>query len=152
MPSIEVIREQNRIRRRRYRLRHKDRVANFNKDWINKNPEKYSECHRQYRLRNKHKICARDMLRRALVKKSSVNLSKIMEWFQSVKSKPFSRCYYCDSVVSSKLIHFDHIIPLSKGGPHSVDNLCVSCAFCNHSKKDKFVVAWIRMGQQILAL
>ncbi len=44
-------------------------------------------------------------------------------------------CAYC-----GKDIHFDptqdHVIPLSKGGPHTIDNVVPACRRCNSSKHD----------------
>ncbi|MEM0116858.1 MAG: HNH endonuclease [Conexivisphaerales archaeon] len=48
-------------------------------------------------------------------------------------------CVYCNS---AKEIHFDHIIPLSKGGPDTADNMVPVCSSCNSSKGDKDLYDW----------
>lgn len=45
-----------------------------------------------------------------------------------------SVCYLCGKDCTPKELHLDHVIPLSRGGSHSPDNLKVSCALCNLSK------------------
>lgn len=90
--------------------------------------------------------------RRALRAGASINLKNIKSWIAAIKSKKTAICYYCQKRVSSRSIHFDHIIALSKGGSHSVENLCVSCSDCNLRKNSKSVTAWVRVGQQFLTL
>lgn len=90
--------------------------------------------------------------RRALKMKATVNLTAIKEFIRRVKSKPTVVCYYCESVVPTNAMHFDHIIPLIKGGSHSVENLCASCPTCNLTKNASTIKAWFKMGQQILNL
>ena len=80
------------------------------------------------------------------------NPEKIEAWMASIMAKPSASCYWCGASVSKSNLHFDHIVALSKGGPHSIENLCVSCAPCNLSKANKDVVAWVRVGQQVLSL
>ena len=46
-------------------------------------------------------------------------------------------CYLCGCEVAPADIHIDHVIPLSRGGSHTADNLAVAHSFCNQSKKDK---------------
>jgi 5-methylcytosine-specific restriction endonuclease McrA len=43
-------------------------------------------------------------------------------------------CVYCDEDLRESEIHMDHVIPESKGGPTSYDNLQVTCRKCNLAK------------------
>jgi 5-methylcytosine-specific restriction endonuclease McrA len=43
-------------------------------------------------------------------------------------------CQECNRNVPDTEIEFDHIVPASKGGPVSVDNLRVLCKKCNRKK------------------
>ncbi len=90
--------------------------------------------------------------RRALEKGAAINLESIKAWMQSVKSKPFAKCYYCRAKVPTSTIHFDHMIALKNGGAHSVENLCVSCAVCNLKKGIQRFDEWQKTGQAILGL
>ena len=48
-------------------------------------------------------------------------------------------CYNC---ATKEDLSIDHIIPLSRGGRHSIGNLQTLCRPCNSSKGDKFFMAW----------
>lgn len=137
------------------------------KAWKQRNKEKHSAHARKYyrlhlaqikeyakRYRKTHPGAHTAIIekRRALQRAATINLTKITEWMQEVRRKPFAKCYYCGSKVSGRRLHFDHIVAIAKGGAHSVENLCVACADCNHSKHTKSVRAWVRVGQQMLEL
>ena len=49
------------------------------------------------------------------------------------------RCCYCltQEINSGIALSFDHILPLSKGGATSFDNLCLACRSCNEFKSDQ---------------
>lgn len=120
--------------------------------WRNKNLEKARAKARDWMRRNPTYMRAKENERRALKASVSVNPRSISLFMSGVKSKHFAVCYYCRRKVSTKAIHFDHILALSKGGPHSVENLCVSCARCNLSKGPKLLKDFISLGQQIMEL
>lgn len=45
-------------------------------------------------------------------------------------------------ILAHKAMHFDHIIPLSKGGKLTVENIVIACSKCNLSKKDSVCGRW----------
>lgn len=48
-------------------------------------------------------------------------------------------CGLCGgSIAPDDEVHIDHIIPWSKGGPDTPDNLQAAHGFCNRSKRDRF--------------
>ncbi len=134
--SEAFLRRKREYRRLRY-LRNRELILSRNKRW---------------RDSNKARITARDMKRRALKKSASINLRQITEWIANIKQKRFATCYYCGTRTKTDNIHFDHIVALANGGAHSIENLCVSCEFCNLSKGSKPVRLWIQSGQQLLEL
>lgn len=59
-------------------------------------------------------------------------------------------CYYCGTDITDRY-HLEHKTPLSRGGEHSLDNVCLACPSCNASKgsktEDEFVEwAWKMKG------
>jgi hypothetical protein len=49
-------------------------------------------------------------------------------------------CVFCNAPVGGGT--GDHIIPLSKGGPHSAENFMPLCKRCNSSKGNKDLIEW----------
>jgi 5-methylcytosine-specific restriction endonuclease McrA len=46
-------------------------------------------------------------------------------------------CHLCGGAVERSACHFDHVIPLAKGGAHSMENIKVAHARCNLRKGSK---------------
>ena len=52
-------------------------------------------------------------------------------------------CHYCEKPFpSGKGLEMEHILPTSRGGPNTGENLVYACRSCNSSKKDKDFIAW----------
>ena len=47
------------------------------------------------------------------------------------------RCQYCNERHRSADLTFDHVIPRSKGGPTSWENIVAACWTCNMAKDDQ---------------
>lgn len=56
------------------------------------------------------------------------------EWGKIVQAHMY-RCAYCLRL--PEYLTQDHVIPLSKGGTHTPDNVIPACVECNRSKADK---------------
>ncbi len=52
-------------------------------------------------------------------------------------------CPYCQDIFSDTLRKsLDHIMPVSKGGKHTIENLLICCLTCNRKKKAKTPEQW----------
>ena len=57
-------------------------------------------------------------------------------------AKQQGKCFYCgcnllDEAIANKSLHIDHYIPKVDGGSNDIENLRLTCAFCNYSKNKK---------------
>ena len=51
-----------------------------------------------------------------------------------------NKCAYCGKTHSN--LHWEHIIPKSRGGPDHMDNMVQACPECNLAKSDKDPFEW----------
>jgi 5-methylcytosine-specific restriction endonuclease McrA len=56
----------------------------------------------------------------------------------AVKEASNHRCVYCGSAGA----HFDHFVPVSRGGANCAGNLVWACSKCNHAKHAKMPTEW----------
>ena len=74
-----------------------------------------------------------------LVNYVRVPLSRIVSYTPSrtmIYKRDGNKCQYCGA---TKRLTIDHVIPKSKGGDDSWENLVVACSTCNTKKGDKFL-------------
>ena len=101
------------------------------------NPEKARARSRKWNLTNPEGVQLKNNRRRARRMENGVFLVSPKE-IKQLKSRP---CYLCGE---SKSTTVDHIIPLVRGGRHSIGNLLGACGPCNSSKHDKYLVEYRR--------
>lgn len=53
-------------------------------------------------------------------------------------------CVYCLAPAAC----IDHIVPLRRGGPHSIRNLVPACIGCNHAKGGLLVGQWLQISRR----
>lgn len=51
-------------------------------------------------------------------------------------------CYYCGRKVGFVNLTMDHVLPLSRGGRSTRDNLVPCCKECNNRKKGSLTIEW----------
>ena len=49
------------------------------------------------------------------------------------------KCVYCGKTPPQSELQIDHIIPVSRGGTNTRENLVAACAECNHGKRDRLI-------------
>ena len=53
-----------------------------------------------------------------------------------------THCAYCDRPLRGYHATIDHVVPLSRGGRHSIRNVLVVCVYCNSSKHNRKLTEW----------
>lgn len=104
------------------------------KEWRERNPEKVKSYNDRYRANNLDKFAQYARDRRAL--KASAQGSFTLEEFKALCEEHNNKCLCCGTM---KKLTVDHIVPLSKGGSHSIDNIQPLCGSCNSKKSDKTI-------------
>jgi len=56
-----------------------------------------------------------------------------------------NECVFCGA---KEELETDHLIPKSRGGPDSADNLVLSCKACNTSRNDRGVFEWLGLKKK----
>ena len=115
-----------------YRNANSHKLESYHREYYRKNAELCKYRIKKWQAANKEKLIAYNSKRRLLVKSnlffvSSKELSRLLE----------EKCAYCKEAKSDSI---DHIIPVSRGGSHSIGNLIGSCTPCNSKKRDKTIM------------
>ena len=83
-----------------------------------------------------------DSIEEALIRveRSKARELRRSRWWQQKTST--GTCWYCGLQVGFKNLTMDHVIPLSRGGRSTKDNLVPCCKACNNKKKSSLPVEW----------
>jgi 5-methylcytosine-specific restriction endonuclease McrA len=150
----EELREKNRKyksanfeKEREYRKQNKESIQARRAVWIVANKARYDKSRSNWAKNNRDKTRAASRAashkRRVIASTSTEQeLQVIKEWEMKWRKSRTASCYWCGAVMEGKLLHLDHIIPLSRGGRHEIGNVCISCPSCNQKKSAKDLAAW----------
>ena len=128
LESKRVLREKTSVARlayaREYALKNKDK----RKEWAQSKNGKLSNANKAHKRRAKM-LSSDD---------GTINISSL----NNLKEQQGHKCVYCSCLLdyeTPRAVHLDHVIPLTKGGIHSINNVVWSCASCNQHKSDKII-------------
>lgn len=136
----------------RYRAENADAVHERIKRWRIRNFNKIREYQARYHTANRSKARANQHLRRARKRAAEGTHSAADMREQFTRQKGI--CYYCDcklinpfkpkpKTTVKRIAHWEHIIPLVRGGRNDLSNLVWACADCNLSKGAKLLgIEW----------
>ena len=61
-------------------------------------------------------------------------------------------CLYCGEAFSTRELTRDHVIPVSRGGTDTWENIVTACRTCNHRKADSTLEEIEKIGMNLLAV
>lgn len=129
-----VHREERRAYDRKRRTEHRDELNARNRQYRNND-----------RARRVHTAHENKRRARKLEAPGFYTAQDVQTQYERQKGK----CYYCQAKFGKgkRAYHVDHIIPLSRGGSNSPDNLVLACEPCNLRKNDKLLHEWEAGGR-----
>lgn len=107
----------------KYRQNNKEQITAARQKWIRDNPDKVKS------LRHRSKA-----VRRSRLRVGHDNHRVISDWVKKWKNRNKVECFWCRCKFRGDDMHIDHVVPISKGGLHCLQNLVTSCAKCNQRK------------------
>ena len=82
--------------------------------------------------------------------RAKTRVSGVVRRMEIIKRDNFS-CYICNKLLEIKEIELDHLIPVSKGGNSSSENIAVSCRDCNRGRGNRISSDQLIKIQQLKA-
>ena len=127
----ERIREKDKLRYREFGRRgERKSYPAYYAEWREKNAERI----KAYRVSERGRQVSAEATARRRSRLRGVLVEKVDRL--ALYERDGGRCHLCDRKVPRHAFHLDHLIPLSKGGPHTAQNLRVAHPSCNVRRKD----------------
>lgn len=117
----------------RYEAKRTEKLAQV-AGYKEENPKKVRDININYYKNNREKFYQHAQARRARKKEAAVVDLSRAQW-EEIKAAYGNRCVYCGRKM--RKLSQDHIIPLSKGGDHTVSNIVPACLTCNLKKGNR---------------
>jgi 5-methylcytosine-specific restriction endonuclease McrA len=118
----------------------KEQIAReASKRWAEEHPEEFAIRNRAIARRAGHK-------RKIILRDGDTRVVTERDWLR-LCGRYHHCCFYCGE---AKKLTMDHIIPVVRGGRHSIGNLIPACRNCNAQKRTRLIVEW-RAGKPAAA-
>lgn len=122
-----------RERRKKYYQANKEKCRNIFRSWQSNNRDHRNSYAREWRKNNPEKVRLTNQRIRAKRKLVIVNDFTEQQW-QELKLLYNYCCAYCGEQVA---LTIDHVVPLSRGGQNTLNNIVPACGKCNRKKYNR---------------
>jgi hypothetical protein len=123
-----------------WRQRNLEASRKKSRDWSRNNPERRNAKQRRWNANNKDKLFIANKKLQAERRKAKSYQFTAKDWRRLVR-RFGSCCAYCG--VKAKMT-VEHVVPIVRGGTHSIGNILPVCKSCNSSKNKKLLIEWRR--------
>ena len=107
--------------------------------------ERNRQATREWHKKNRPRM--REHCRRYEAKKRAVTIGVVS--YDRILDRDGLHCYLCNTAVAVSELSFDHVVPLSRDGAHTEDNIRVVHAVCNSRKRNRLLSEikgdWLRL-------
>lgn len=110
-------------------------VRSYMRRWVAAHREELNEKSRAWTKANRSKKAAATHRYRARLKGASIGAVD----FEQIKARDGMVCHICRELVTEATLGFDHVMPLSRGGAHTEENIAVCHRRCNSRKSNKLI-------------
>lgn len=138
-------RERDRQRAAAWRAAHPEQAAEISRRYYAAHRDEVLAYRRAYRDGNRDKVRAANQRRKRLLRGATVHDLTSEQW-AAILDLFDHRCAYCAR--DDRPLTQDHLIPLSRGGGHTADNVVPACQPCNSRKGDRPAPPFHRMFRQ----
>lgn len=125
------------ISKRSYQ-KHREAALEKKRKYYSENKEKYAEWDRDARKKNPHVHLAAKS--RYMARKHGCEVIPYDR--KAVYERDKGQCRYCGKATKA----VDHVMPLSRGGADSFENVVLCCHSCNVSKSNRTLDEWRKNG------
>jgi 5-methylcytosine-specific restriction endonuclease McrA len=115
-----------------YRTKNKDVLTERQRRWREEHPESNREIHARWKAGNKDSVNAATWRRRYAIGANGGTITA-EEW-QALKTRYGHHCLFCGQQEPTIFLCFDHVVPVSEGGPTTAANGQPLCRSCNSRK------------------
>lgn len=145
--NVEACRATNRRyqrseRGKKQQLQYREANGAKRRQWARNNralaPERYRNYWNAWAEGNQESLRLRDKTRHSRRRANGGSVS-LRDWQRLVR-RYRGCCAYCGAVADP--VCMDHVIPLAKGGRHTIGNVLPACGYCNSTKHALLLVVW----------
>lgn len=128
---------------REKRLAEKAEYRQANREHIKLHAREYRkrawDVNKKWRTENRDKIRETAARRRERMREQQVGTIP-MKYIERLLRQP---CAYCGGSATE----IDHVIPIVRGGTHSIGNIVSACQTCNQHKSTRLLIEWKALGK-----
>lgn len=129
--QLPEVKARGRVTRMESYYRNREREAGYNRSWRESHPAERSAATKRWVERNPEK--ARQLWAKNKARRRGADVAERIDR-RYVYERDGGRCHICGRAVPRDDFHIDHLIPLARGGSHTLDNVALAHPRCNRER------------------